>query len=78
MKTINPVTLEDVNSHLLERLNTLIDEEDTPEGFLKITEAVAKLNSSYRNNGQFTVPESADERAERESREALAKAINGK
>lgn len=78
MKTINPITLEDVNSHLLERLNTLIDEEDTPEGFLKITEAVAKLNSSYRNNGQFTVPESADERAERESREALAKAINGK
>lgn len=78
MKTINPITLEDVNSHLLERLNTLIDEEDTPEGFLKITEAVAKLNASYRNNGQFTVPESADERAERESREALAKAINGK
>ena len=78
MKTINPITLEDVNSHLLERLNTLIDEEDTPEGFLKITEAVAKLDSSYRNNGQFTVPESADERAERESREALAKAINGK
>ena len=78
MKTINPITLEDINSHLLERLNTLIDEEDTPEGFLKITEAVAKLNSSYRNNGQFTVPESADERAERESREALAKAINGK
>lgn len=78
MKTVNPVTLEEVNSHLLERLNSLIDAEDTPEGFLKITEAVAKLNSSYRNNGQFTIPESADEKAERESREALAKAINGK
>ena len=77
MNTINPVTLEEVNNHLLERLNELIDDEETPEGFLKITEAVAKLNASYRNNGQFTIPESADERAERESREALAKAING-
>lgn len=77
MRTVNPVTLEEVNQHLLERLNALIDDENEPDGFLKITEAVAKLNASYRNNGQFTVPETADERAERESREALAKAING-
>lgn len=78
MKTINPVTLEEVNQNLLERLNALITDTDNPEGMLKLTEAIAKLNASYRNNGQFTVPETDDERAERESREALAKAINGK
>ena len=44
---------------------------------LKLTDSVAKLNASYRNNAQFVRPETADERAERESREALAKAING-
>ena len=77
MKTINALTLEEVNNNLLERLNTLIDEADTAEEMLKLTEAIAKLNASFRNNDQFMRPETADERAERESREALAKAING-
>lgn len=75
--TINPLTLEEVNQRLLEKLNSLIDDIDDPEGMLKITESIAKLNSSYRNNEQFMRPETADERAERESREALARAING-
>ena len=44
---------------------------------LKLTDSVAKLNASYRNNDQFVRPETADERSERDSREALAKAING-
>lgn len=78
MKTINALTLEDVNQNLLERLNVLIDEAETAEEMLKLTDSVAKLNASYRNNDQFGRPETADERAERESREALAKAINGK
>lgn len=77
MNTINPVTLEDVNQNLLERLNVLIDEAETADEMLKLTESIAKLNSSFRNNDQFMRPETADERAERESREALAKAING-
>lgn len=77
MKTINPLTLEEVNQRLLEKLNQLIDETDSPDGMLKITESIAKLNSSYRNNDQFVRPESADERAERESREALVRVING-
>lgn len=77
MKTINALTLEDVNQNLLERLNVLIDEAETAEEMLKLTDSVAKLNASYRNNDQFGRPETADERAERESREALAKAING-
>lgn len=71
------MTLEEVNQNLLERLNVLIDEADTADEMLKLTEAIAKLNASFRNNDQFVRPETADERAERESREALAKAING-
>lgn len=77
METINALTLEDVNQNLLERLNVLIDEAETAEEMLKLIDSVAKLNASYRNNDQFGRPETADERAERESREALAKAING-
>lgn len=77
MKTLNALTLEDVNQNLLERLNALIDEAETAEEMLKLTEAIAKLNASFRNNDQFMRPETADEKAERESREALAKAING-
>lgn len=77
MKTLNALTLEEVNQNLLERLNSLIDEAETAEEMLKLTEAIAKLNASFRNNDQFMRPETADEKAERESREALAKAING-
>ena len=44
---------------------------------LNLTDPVSKPNASYRNNDQFVRPETDDERAERESREALAKAING-
>ena len=77
MSMINPVSLEEVNQNLLERLNALIDEADTAEEMLKLTESIAKLNASFRNNDQFMRPETADERAERESREALTKAING-
>lgn len=71
------MSLEEVNQNLLERLNALIDEADTAEEMLKLTESIAKLNASFRNNDQFMRPETADERAERESREALTKAING-
>lgn len=77
MKTINPVTLEEVNQRLLERLNVLIDQVEDGESMLKLTESVAKLNASFRNNDQFARPETAEERAERESREALTRAING-
>ena len=72
MKIINPLTLEEVNQNLLIKLNELIDDAETAEEMLKLTDSVAKLNSSYRNNDQFVRPETADERAERESREALA------
>lgn len=68
--TINPVTLEEVNEHLLERLDALIAEADAAS-LLDIAEAVAKLNASRRNSDQFTKPESQEAKAERDATEAL-------
>lgn len=42
-------TLEEVNAHLLERLDELIQDAD-PEAILSIANALAKLNASSRNN----------------------------
>lgn len=52
MTIIDPTkipTLEEVNTHLLERLDSLIQEVGA-EDLLKIAETVAKLNASSRNN----------------------------
>ena len=52
MAIIDPTktpTLEEVNAHLLERLDELIQDAE-PDGLLKIAETVAKLNASSRNN----------------------------
>lgn len=70
MSTINPVTLEEVNNHLLERLDALIDSAEG-EALLKVTEAIAKLNTSRRNSDQFVKPDTDEARAEREAIDAL-------
>lgn len=52
MAIIDPTkatTLEEVNNHLLERLDELIRDAN-PAELLKIGETVAKLNASSRNN----------------------------
>lgn len=52
MAIIDPTkapTLEEVNAHLLERLDEVI-QDATPEELLKVAETVAKLNASSRNN----------------------------
>ena len=74
MSTINPVTLEEVNNHLLERLNSLIDEANG-EDLLRLTEAIAKLNTSRRNSDQFMKPDTEEARAERDAVEALTIAM---
>lgn len=70
MRTLNAITLEEVNEHLLERLDALISEADAAS-LLDIAEAVAKLNASRRNSDQFTKPDSPEAKAEREAVEAL-------
>lgn len=43
-------SLSDVNNKLLEQLYDTICESSEPEQLLSLTEAVAKLNASSRNN----------------------------
>lgn len=74
MRKINAVTLEEVNDNLLERLNELIANANASD-LLDIAEAVAKLNTSRRNNNQFAGPESEEAKAEREAVEALTVAM---
>lgn len=45
-------SLQDVNNILLQKLYTNICSSDSAEDLLNYTEAVAKLNSSFKNNDQ--------------------------
>ena len=64
-------SLSEVNEKLLRRLDDLIEQAGTDD-LLKITEALAKLNSSYKSNNQFGDPVSDDERMERERKDLLS------
>lgn len=75
-KTVNPVTLDEVNADLLSRLKDLIGRADAAE-ILDITNAVAKLNSSWKGNDQFARPETAEEYEERHRKEVLSDVLNG-
>lgn len=77
---IQETSIEDVNRHLLNKLDDLIESVDAktnPELVKVITESVAKLNTSLKGNDIFTPQESAEEKKEREAREAIAKAMKG-
>lgn len=76
MKTINAVTLDELNDNLIARLNELVDRADAEE-ILSITEAVAKLNASRRNSDQFTRPQTEEERLKAEQAAVLKEAITG-
>lgn len=69
-------TIEEVNTKLLDKLEELIDSIDgkDPELVKVITDSVAKLNTSLRGNSIFAPQETAEERKEREAREAILSA----
>ena len=48
------ISLERLNAKLRNRLNDLLDDAGA-EDILQITEAIAKLNSSYKGNSQFGI-----------------------
>ena len=75
-KCVNPVTLEEVNENLLRRLNELIEGASADE-LLDITDSVAKLNASRRNNDQLGRPETPEEKIAREQREMFGTVLNG-
>lgn len=76
MKTVNAVTLDELNDNLITRLNELVSNAEA-EDILSITEAVAKLNASRRNSDQFVKPQSEEERLKAEQAAVLGEVING-
>ena len=72
-------TIEDVNTHLLDKLDELIDTVDSKNSDMvrAITESVAKLNASLKGNNIFTPQETEEERLEREQKEVLGEIMQG-
>lgn len=71
-------TIEQVNTHLLDKLDELIqslDGKTGPDMVRAVTESVAKLNTSLRGNDIFTPKETEEEKLERETKEAIIKAM---
>lgn len=73
-------SIEDVNRHLLNKLDELIvatDVKTNPDLIKVITESVAKLNASLKGNNIFTPQETEEEKREREAQEAILGAMKG-
>lgn len=72
-------TIEDVNTHLLDKLDELINDIKPKDADMvrAITESVAKLNASLKGNNIFTPQETEEERREKVATEALVAAMKG-
>lgn len=72
-------TIEDVNVHLLDKLDELIDDINPKDADMvrALTESVAKLNASLKGNNIFTPQETEAGKKEREAAEALADVMMG-
>lgn len=72
-------SIEDVNVHLLDKLDELIDDINPKDADMvrAITESVAKLNASLKGNNIFTPQETAEERKTRQAQEAILGAMKG-
>ena len=70
------VTLEQVDDAILRRYLELV-EQANPEDLAKLLESWAKYISARKNSDVFEKQESAEERAEREMKETIAKAMGG-
>lgn len=79
VKTKKHSSIEDVNVHLLDKLDELIDAVDGKDSDMvrAITESVAKLNASLKGNNIFTPQETEEERLEREQKEVLEGVLKG-
>ena len=79
VKTREHSSIEDVNVHLLDKLDELIDDINPKDADMirAITESVAKLNASLKGNNIFTPQETAEERKTREAQEAILGAMKG-
>lgn len=79
VKTKEHSSIEDVNVHLLDKLDELIDDINPKDADMvrAITESVAKLNASLKGNNIFTPQETTEERKTREAQEAILGAMKG-
>lgn len=79
VQTKKHASIEDVNIHLLDKLDDLIKDIDGKDSEMvrAVTESVAKLNASLKGNNIFTPQETEEERKEREKREVLQDILKG-
>lgn len=73
----NP-TLSDLNTKAIQKLYELMDSLDgksDPDMVRACVESLAKLNSSLKGSDILPQEESAEERAERKTKEAIAEAL---
>lgn len=54
-----------------------LDQKTDPAMVTAVTDAISKLNTSLKSSDILPKEETAEERAERELKESLAKAMNG-
>lgn len=75
-----PTNLEGLNKKAIQKLSDLLDNlspKSDPDMITAVTDAVAKLNTSLKNSDILPKEETAEQRAERERKESLARAMNG-
>lgn len=79
VQTKKHASIEDVNIHLLDKLDDLIKDIDGKDSEMvrAVTESVAKLNASLKGNNIFTPQETEEERKERERKEVLQDILKG-
>lgn len=80
VKVKKHASIEDVNVHLLDKLDELINDIKPKDADMvrAITESVAKLNASLKGNNIFTPQETEEQRKEREATEIMAQAMGAK
>lgn len=80
VKVKKHASIEDVNVHLLDKLDELINDIKPKDADMvrAITESVAKLNASLKGNNIFTQQETEEQRKEREATEIMAQAMGAK
>ena len=75
-----PTSLAGLNAKAVNKLGELLDNLDgksDPSMVTAVTDAVAKLNTSLKNSDILPKEETREERAERERKESLARAMKG-
>lgn len=75
-------TLRELNEKAIKTLYDLLDkmgptEKADPSMVTAVTDAIAKINTSLKASDILPKEETAEERAERELKESLAKAMKG-